>query len=115
MTSPYKKVTTRIEPWEDGIRVVYDMVRTRGGITHTEWQGRIDGMDYPMQGVDSDMTNAYRLIDGRSYQIAIKMDGRGVATATAVVSEDGRALTVTTVERDARGQSRTTTAVDHRK
>ena len=33
---PYQKVTLRIEPQDDGLRVVYDMVRRRGGITHME-------------------------------------------------------------------------------
>jgi hypothetical protein len=47
---PYQKVTLRIEPWNDGLRVVYDMVRRPGGITHMEWSGRFDGRDYPVQG-----------------------------------------------------------------
>ena len=107
----YKRVTLRIEPWEDGLRVVYDMVRTRGGITHMEWAGQFDGRDYPVQGADYVLTNAYRRIDDRSYEIAIKVDGRSVATATAVVSTNGSTLTVTTRERDASGGAVTTTAV----
>ncbi len=106
----YKKVTLRIEPWKEGLRVVYDMVRTRGGITHVEWQGRFDGRDYPVQGMDYYLTNAYRPIDDRSYEIVIKVDGQPAATATAIVSADGATLTVTTVTRDARGPQ-TTTAV----
>ena len=108
---PYKKATTRIEPWDDGMKVTYDLVRTRGGITHMEWVGRFDGKDYPVQGVDNYLSNAYRLIDDRSYQIVIKVDTTVVATATAVVSGDGKTLTVTTEERDSRGQPRKTTAV----
>ena len=105
----YKRVTLRIEPWEDGLRVVYDMVRTRGGITHVEWEGRFDGRDYPVQGVDYVLTNAYRRLDDRRYEIIIKVDTRVAATATAVVSPDGGTLTVTTVEK-----GRTTTAVYQR-
>jgi hypothetical protein len=110
-TPVYKKVTLRIEPWQDGLRVVYDMVRTRGGITHVEWQGRFDGRDYPVQGMDYYLTNAYRTIDARSYEIAVTVDTRMAATATAVVSPDGGTLTVTTVEKDARGRTVTSTAV----
>lgn len=110
-TPPYRKVTSRIEPWEDGLKVTYDMVRARGGITHMEWIGKFDGRDYPVQGVDYFLTNAYRRLDDRSYEITIKVDGRVAATATAVVSPDGGTLTVTTVERDARGQPVTSTAV----
>jgi hypothetical protein len=101
----YKKVTLRIEPWEEGLRVVYDMVRTRGGITHVEWQGRFDGRDYPVQGMDYFLTNAYRPLDDRSYEIIIKVDGRVAANAIAVVSADGRTLTVTTIEKDASGKT----------
>src|SRR6478752_7524277 len=47
-TPPYKRVTITIEPsghgpgetLPEGLRVTYDMVRTRGGITHMEWLGR---------------------------------------------------------------------------
>ena len=108
---PYHKVTLRIEPQDDGLRVVYDMVRRRGGITHMEWSGRLDGRDYPVQGVDYVLTNAYRQVSDRSYQIAVRVDGRDAAVATAVVSADGSRMTVDTVERDARGQAARTQAV----
>ena len=65
-SSPYRKVTSRIAPAEDGLTVVYDMVGTRGGVTHMEWTGRFDSRDYPVQGVDYVLTNAYRRIDDRS-------------------------------------------------
>ena len=107
---PYQKVTLRIEPSDDGLRVVYDMVRRRGGITHMEWEGRFDGRDYPVQGVDYVLTNAYRRLSERSYEIVVRIDGREVAVATAVVSPDGSAMTVDTTEKDAAGRSIKTTA-----
>jgi hypothetical protein len=94
--SRYKRVTARIEPWQDGLKVIYDMVGLRGGVTHTEWTGRFDGKDYPMQGVDTAMTNAYRQIDDRSYEIVLKLDGHVAATARVAVSPDGQTLTVVT-------------------
>jgi hypothetical protein len=109
--SPYKKVTSRIEPTGDGLTVVYDMVGTRGGVTHLEWTGRFDSRDYPVRGVDYVLTNAYRRIDDRSYAIVVKVDGTVAATAVVVVSPDGRTLTVSTAERDPRGQTVNTTAV----
>jgi hypothetical protein len=109
--SPYKRVTLRITPHGDGLKVTYDMVGTRGGVSHREWTGRLDGQDYAMQGVDYVMTNAYRVVNDRSYEIAVKMEGSPVATATATVSPDGLTLTVVTHERDARGQTTESTAV----
>ena len=107
---PYQKVTLRIEPSGDGLRVVYDMVRRRGGIQHMEWSGRFDGRDYPVQGVGYVLTNAYRQLSDRSYEIVVKVDDRAAAVATAVVSSDGRTLDVETKERDAKGRTVTATA-----
>ena len=104
---PYRNVTLRIEPWNDGLRVVYDMVRRRGGVTHMEWSGRFDGRDYPVQGVDYVLTNAYTQISERSYQIVVRVDGGEAAVATAVVSADGSRMTVDTVEMGGRRQTRT--------
>jgi hypothetical protein len=112
--SPYKRMTTRIEPWDAGLKVTYDMVGTRGGVTHMEWIGRFDGRDYAVQGVDYVLTNAYRQIDDRRYEIRIKVDGQQAATATAAVSADGRTLTVVTAERDPEGRTISTTAVYER-
>ena len=106
----YKTITIRIESSKDDVRVRYDLVRMRGGIEHREWTGRFDGRDYPVQGVDTDLTNAYRTLDDRRYEIVIKLDGRSVATARAAVSPDGQTLTVTTTE-----NGRTTTAVYRRR
>ena len=108
---PYQKVTLRVEPWDDGLRVVYDMVRRRGGIQHMEWSGRFDGRDYPVQGVDYVLTNAYRTLYDRSYEIVVRVDGRQAAVATAAVSPDGGTMTVETVERDQRGKTIKSSAV----
>jgi len=113
--SPYKRVTTRIEPSSDGLKVTYDMVGTRGGVTHIEWTGRFDSRDYPVQGVDYVLTNAYRRIDDRSYEIIVKVDGQLAATAIAKVSSDEKTLTVTTAERSATGGSVNSTAVYDRR
>lgn len=108
---PYQQVTLRIEPSGDGLRVIYDMVRRRGGVQHMEWSGRFDGNDHPVQGVDYVMTNAYRKLSESSYEIVIRVDGNQAAIATATIASDGKTMTVNTVEKDDRGQTRKTTAV----
>jgi hypothetical protein len=107
----YRRVTTRIEPWQDGVKVSYDMVGIRGGVSHTEWTGRFDGKDYPMQGLDYVMTNAYRRIDARSYEIVIKIDGTTTAIAQVVVSSDGKTLRVSTDQKTGDGKTSKTTAL----
>jgi len=111
---PYKRVTLTIEPAGDGLKVTYDMVGTRGGVTHLEWTGGFDGRDQPVQGADTVLTNAYRRVDDRSYAIEVKVDGAPVATAVAAVSPDGGTLTVTQRERDAQGREVESTAVYRR-
>ena len=94
--SRYKRVITKIETWQDGLRVSYDMVGARGGITHMEWTGKFDGKDYAVQGVDYVLTNAYTLLNDHSYRIVIKVDGAVAATATVEISPDGKKLTTVT-------------------
>ena len=108
----YKRATCTIEPWEDGVKVTYDLVRTRGGIVHLEWRGKFDGKDYPLAGVeDSVVTNAYRAINERTYDIIQKMDGAVVSTARVVISPDGRTLTTVTPGKSAQGHDISTTTV----
>jgi hypothetical protein len=107
----YKRVTSRIEPAEDGLKVTYDMVGSRGGITHMEWSGKFDGKDYPVQGVDYVLTNAYTRLNDYSYQIVVKLDGALVATTTVLLSTDGRTLTTLTNEKNPQGQDASTTTV----
>ena len=87
------------------------MVRPRGGVTHLEWTGQFDGRDYPVQGVEEYVTYAYQEIDGRTYDVITKVDGRPAATSRAVLSADGQSITTTTAGRDSRGLDVTTVTV----
>ncbi len=92
----YTHVICKIEPWEnDGLKVLYDMVGTRGGVTHWEWMGRLDGKDYPLEGVEEVTTNAYSQIGERTYSLVFKADGHITATTRIAISPDGRTMTVT--------------------
>ena len=107
----YKRSTCRIESLNTGLKVSYDIVGIRGGITHIEWVGQLDGKDYPMQGVDEVLTNAYTPIDERTYDVVVKADGLKVATARIVIAPDGKTLTSITSTRTAQGHILKTTAV----
>ena len=109
--SRFKKVVTKIEPTEQGLKVIYDAVGVRGGLTHMEWTGQFDGRDYSVQGVDYVLTNAYSRIDDRSYQIVVKVDGVTAATTKVAVSADGKTLTTLTTETNAQNQRAATTSV----
>jgi hypothetical protein len=108
---PYTRSQFTIQPHGDGLRVVYDMVRPRGGVTHLEWDGRFDGKDYPVQGVEEFITYAYLRIDARTYDVVTKIDGRVVATSRTTLSPDGRTITTTTGGRNAEGRDVRTVTV----
>jgi hypothetical protein len=83
-----------------GLKVTYDNVGIRGGVTHIEWVGKLDGKDYPIQGVDEVLTNAYTRIDDRTYEVVVKADGVKAAIARIVISPDGKTLTSVTSTRN---------------
>jgi hypothetical protein len=91
----YTRVTTKIEPLDDGMKVIYDMVGERGGVTHWEWMGRLDGKDYPLEGIEEVVTNAYSRVADRTYDLVFKVDGRITTTTRISISADGRTMTVT--------------------
>jgi hypothetical protein len=94
--APYKRATYRIERAGEQFRVTYDMVHPRGGTTHLEWTGRMDGRDYPLQGVDQAITYAYATAGPDAWEIVVKIDGRVAARSRVTVSADGRTMTTTT-------------------
>ena len=90
---PFKRATRTVAPSGDDITIVDEMVRNRGGITHLEWTGKFDGHDYPVQGVELVLTNAYRRVDDRTYELIQKIDGEVAATSRLTMSPDGRTIT----------------------
>jgi hypothetical protein len=112
---PYKRATYSIEPWgSDGMKVVYDMVHPRGGVTHLEWQGRIDGSDYQLQGIDALVTYAYKQVSPGTYETIVKMGGRVAAKSTITVSANGKTMTTATKGVDSAGRAVTTVTVYER-
>ena len=111
---PYKRATYRIEPSGDGVKVVYDMVHRRGGVTHLEWTGNLDGHDYTVQGVEEFVTNAYQALGDREWEVVLKIDGRVSARSKVTLSPDGKTITTVTDGRNAQGADVTTTTVYER-
>ena len=90
---PYKRAVRRIERSGDDIKITDEMVRSRGGVTHLEWTGKFDGQDFPVQGVELVLTNAYRRVADRTYELIQKIDGDVLATARIAMSPDGNTIT----------------------
>jgi hypothetical protein len=94
----YTRGTRHITSSAAAVTIVDDLVRTRGGIVHLEWTGTLDGRDYPVEGVEVNLTGAYRKIDDHTLALVQKLDGRVVVRATLVLSSDGRTITTTTTD-----------------
>ena len=112
--APYKRATYTIERVGDGFRVIYDMVHPRGGTTHLEWTGRMDGRDYPLQGVDQVITYAYTPSGRDACDVVVKVDGRVAARSRITVSPDGRAMFTRTTTAGPGGPSVSTTVYEKR-
>jgi hypothetical protein len=108
---PYVRVTCKIDPWQDGLKVIYDMVGERGGVTHWEWTGKLDGKDYAMQGIEEVVTNAYSRVGDGVYAVVAKMDGRITSTTNIAISPDRKVMTVTSTVSDVRGHRMINTAI----
>jgi hypothetical protein len=93
------------------MKVTYEMVHPRGGVTYLEWQGRIDGKDYPLQGIDASVTYAYTQVSPGVYETVVKMGGRVAAKSTIVLASDGKTMTTTTKGVDSGGRAVTTITV----
>jgi hypothetical protein len=109
--APYKRATYRIERTADGFRVLYDMVHPRGGTTHLEWTGRMDGRDYALQGVDQAITYAYTPSGADAGDVVVKVDGRVAARSRITVSPDGRAMATRTTAAGPDGRPAISTTV----
>lgn len=109
--APYKRVTSSIEPYEGGIKASYDFVGWRGETTHVEWTGKFDGRDYPVEGVDYPLTNAYMQIDESTFKDVAKVDGQITSVSRITVSPDHKTMTMVTESSNVQGQPVTTTTV----
>ena len=94
----YSRGTRQIQVSDSGVTITDDLVRIRGGVVHLEWTGKIDGGDYPVQGVEVFLTSAYRQLDDHTLELTQRLDGRIVVRARLVLSADGKAITTTTTD-----------------
>ena len=105
---PFARAMRRVEPSPDGIRLVEDFVRPRGGVTHLEWTGALDGADSRVHGVDLFVTYAYRRADDRTLEGVVKVDGIVTSRSRETVSTDGQTLTIQTTGENAQQGLRST-------
>jgi hypothetical protein len=89
-----KNETLRFEPVGDGFKVSLDGVNQQGPY-HSEATGKFDGADVPVVATPArpaKFTYSFHLIDDRTWEIVIKVNGERRLLVRNVVSEDGRTM-----------------------
>jgi hypothetical protein len=86
---------TKIEPWEGGIKYTVDTVTADGEERHIEWSGKFDGKDNAVTGNAFVDTNAVKRVNGHTYRVVAKKDGKVTTITTNVISRDGAKRTAT--------------------
>jgi hypothetical protein len=112
---PYRRGTWSIAPAGTGVKMVYDLVGVRGGVTHMEWVGNFDGKPYRLQGPDTVVDYAYTRIDARTLDLTVMVDNTPAVRGRVTLSPDGRTITATTSSRNARGELISTSSVYDRR
>lgn len=93
------------EAMGDQTKVTVDGLDAEGKPIHTEWTGKFDGKDYAVTGDPQFDMRAYKQVNDRTLDMALKHGGKVVGTGKIVVSADGKTRTVTTSGKDAKGKS----------
>jgi hypothetical protein len=86
--------TLRFEPVGEGFKVSLDGVNQQGPY-HSEATGKFDGVDVPVVATpprQAAFTYAFSRIDGRTWEIVIKVNGQRQLLVRNVVSEDGKTM-----------------------
>jgi hypothetical protein len=106
-----KSYMLTFEETPDGIKLTSDGVLADDSVIHTTYVSRFDGKDVPWEGnPDADTASAKKL-DDNSYMNSWKRGGKTFMTAKAVVSADGKTLTVTVTGTNAKGEAVKNTVV----
>ncbi|MCM3875749.1 MAG: hypothetical protein NEA02_04950 [Thermoanaerobaculia bacterium] len=106
-----KSLTLKFETTPAGIKLSSDGVMADGSLRKGSYTSKFDGKDVPWEGnPDADMASAKK-VDDNSYVNTWKKGGKTTVTAKAVVSADGKTLTVTQTGKNAKGEDVNSTAV----
>lgn len=98
--------TITVEPSAGGgMKTTIDGTNAQGQPTHTETVGTFDGKDNPVKGAQApNTTAAYKRIDGRTFEVTGKVDGKPTVTTRVAISADGKTLTATQAGKNAKGE-----------
>jgi hypothetical protein len=106
-----KSLTLKFEASQGVIKLTSDGVNAEGKATHGTYASKFDGKDVPWEGNPEADTAAAKKIDDSTYDNVWKKGGKVTVTAKAVVSKDGKTLTISQTGKNAKGEAVNTTSV----
>lgn len=93
-------VILKYEAAGTGVKATLDVVGANGALAYLEFSGRYDGKDNPVTGSGqvgdvAALSVALSRVDVNTVRLVHKRDGKVILTETAVVSSDGKTMTIT--------------------
>jgi hypothetical protein len=96
--------TVQIESQEYGVRFRWDAVKPDGKAIHGEFAAKYDGNDYPVMGDPGSDTVSLVKIDAKTIEYVFKKNGEVILIERAIVSIDGKTITLTVKGTDFNGK-----------
>jgi hypothetical protein len=92
-------LTLTYEAAGTGVKATLEMMGANGLLARLEFSGRYDGKDNPVTGGgQAGAAVALTRLDANTVRLVHKVDGKVILTETAVVSSDGKTMTVTNTD-----------------
>ncbi len=106
-----QSLTLKFESTRAGIMFTGDGVGADGKAAHSAYVSRFEGKEVPYEGNPDADTCAPKKIDKNSYENTWKKAGKPTISAKAVVSADGKTMTITQTGMNAKGEAVNNTIV----
>ena len=91
-----------------------DSLDAEGKPFHTEFTAKYDGKDYPITGDPDVDTVALKRIDANTWAEVLKKSGKEISRGQNAISKDGKTMTRTYTDKNAKGEKVTNTIVYER-
>jgi hypothetical protein len=102
---PPKSAVVRIEASGNVTVTTVDVVTPDGATQHWTYRSAYDGRDVPVSGNNPNAdTASRRRVSPTTTEVTFKKGGKVTTTNTAVVSSDGKTMTITAKGTDAQGK-----------
>ncbi len=108
---PPKSEIVKITPQASGFKWATETVDKEGKIANAMWLGKYDGKAHLYTGNSDIDSIASKKTDANTLDVTFMKAGKAVGTGQAIVSKEGKMLTLISKIKNAQGEEATNTAV----